>query len=147
MKSGWLIGLLGFTLGPMVAPFLLSFTVYRLALLGLAVFYSVKRTTASRGQHRPEAEGDVTGEPAFWLSTGSFAVYNVVIGYVLRHRIGHGLPNLILFAVAMGLHFVVNDDGLRERHKASYTRVGRWVFAAAVFLGWGLGVVTEISET
>jgi hypothetical protein len=56
------------------------------------------------------------------------------------------LTNLILFAIALGLHVVVNDYGLRERHKASYTRVRRWVFAAAVFLGWGLGVVTEISE-
>ena len=38
----------------------------------------------------------------------------------------------MLFAFALGVHFVVNDHGLREHHKDSYDRVGRWVLAAAV---------------
>jgi hypothetical protein len=31
---------------------------------------------------------------------------------------------LVLFTVAMALHFVMNDYGLREHHKDAYMRLG-----------------------
>ncbi len=46
----------------------------------------------------------------------------------------------------MALHFVVNDYGLREDHKEADARVGRWLITAAVFLGWVVGLATEIPE-
>ena len=46
----------------------------------------------------------------------------------------------------MALHFVVNDHGLREQHKNSYLRTGRWVLAGAIFLGWVVGLLSEIPE-
>jgi hypothetical protein len=64
----------------------------------------------------------------------------------MLHREEPGLGGLILFAFAMGVHFVVNDFGLREDHKGAYDRVGRWVLAAAVFAGWAVGLLSEISE-
>ncbi len=82
----------------------------------------------------------------FWLHVSSFALYNALIGYLLLHREEPGLWNLTLFAFAMGVHFVVNDFGLREDHKGAYDGYGRWVLAAAVFAGWVVGLVSEISE-
>ncbi len=52
----------------------------------------------------------------------------------------------MLFFIAMALHFVVNDYGLREDHKDLYSRVGRWVLAAAVFVGWLVGLLMEIPD-
>ena len=52
----------------------------------------------------------------------------------------------MLFFIAMALHFVVNDYGLREDHKALYTRIGRWVLTAAVFAGWLVGLLVDIPE-
>jgi hypothetical protein len=46
----------------------------------------------------------------------------------------------------MALHFVVTDYGLNEDHKAPYRRIGRWVLAVAVALGWLLGLATKIPE-
>jgi hypothetical protein len=46
----------------------------------------------------------------------------------------------------MGVHFVVNDFGLREGHNGAYERAGRWMLAAAVFAGWAVGLVSEVSE-
>ena len=46
----------------------------------------------------------------------------------------------------MGVHFVVNDYGLRRDHKGAYDRVGRWVLAAAVLAGWLVGLFFEVSE-
>jgi hypothetical protein len=74
------------------------------------------------------------------------AVYTTLIGYLFFHRLAAGLEDLLLFFVAMALHFVVNDHGLREHHKDAYLRRGRWVLAAAVVLGWVVGLLTEIPE-
>ncbi|HEX6014479.1 MAG TPA: hypothetical protein VFY87_22320, partial [Geminicoccaceae bacterium] len=53
---------------------------------------------------------------------------------------------LACFAVAMALHFVVNDYGLDEDHKGPHRRVGRWVLVGAVLVGYLVGAATEISE-
>ena len=63
----------------------------------------------------------------------------------MLHRETPGFLSLFLFAFALGLHFVVNDFALREDHKGVYERIGRWVLAAAVLVGWGIGLPTEVS--
>lgn len=121
--------------------------VYLVALLGLATFYGLDRlATTSRRSKRRAGKEDSTSPGVFWLHISSFAVYNFLVGYLLLHRIGTGLENLVLFFVAMALHFVVNDHGLREHHKEAYLHLGRWVIAAAVFVGWLAGLLTEIPE-
>ncbi len=161
--------------------------IYLIALLGLAVFYGVERTTAEGRKKRrgaPEmaynspgsglagsaasaadvfegGEESTAGGRAFWLSMGSFAVYNFLIGYLLLHRFGAvlaaggaeggegragDLGGLIVFALAMLLHFVVNDYGLREKHRDDYRRIGRWMLAATVLLGWVVGLAANIPE-
>jgi zinc transporter ZupT len=122
--------------------------IYLVALVGLAVYYGVERLTAgSREREREAGRADVTSALVFWLDMAAFGVYNVLIGYLLLHRIGTiGLRTVLLFALAMALHFWVNDVGLRERHKRDYTRIGRRVLAIAVVLGWALGALFEIPE-
>ncbi len=156
--------------------------IYLIALLGLAIFYGVERTTAEGrkqrrgapemaynlpggGQGAEAREGDesTAGRQAFWLSMGSFAVYNFLIGYLLLHCFGAvltaeragseggnaggaDLRGLLLFALAMLLHFLVNDYGLREKHREDYQRIGRWILAVAVVLGWLAGLLVEIPE-
>ena len=121
--------------------------VYLMALVGLSVFYGLERlATSSRRRNREAGKEDSTSEGVFWLHISSFAVYNALIGYLLLHRSTTGLQALVLFSVAMALHFVVNDHGLREQHKNSYLRTGRWVLAGAIFLGWVVGLLSEIPE-
>ncbi len=120
--------------------------VYLVALLGLATFYGLERLALASRRRRDLGEPDATGPVVFWLHIASFAVYNGLIGYLLDRRLESGPWGLLIFVVAMALHFVVNDYGLREHHKAAYRRVGRWVLAAALFIGWGLGLAIDISE-
>jgi len=118
---------------------------FLVALVGLVVFYGLERAAkASRKQRGGEAHATAAG--VFWLHIGSFALYNLLIGYLLVRRPEGGLLALALFFVAMALHFVVNDYGLREHHKAAYTRTGRWVLAGAVLLGWTVALFGEVSE-
>lgn len=120
--------------------------VYLLVLLGLTMFYGLERAAKQSRDSREESGGKDQTEPAvFWLHIASFAIYNAIIGYLLVER--ETLLALAVFFIAMALHFVVNDYGLREHHKDAYDRIGRWVIAAAVFAGWTLGVTFEVPET
>lgn len=121
--------------------------VYLLALLGLAVFYGLERLALESRRSRGDVEEERTPPGVFWIHIASFAFYNALIGYLLLHREGDSLAGLALYFVAMALHFVVNDYGLREHHQERYHRVGRWVLAAAVVVGWLLGTAVELPET
>ena len=117
--------------------------VYSLALAGLATFYGLERAIRT---HRRRSDGAHPTAWAFWLHIGSFALYNVIIGYLLLHREEDGFGTLVIYGAAMALHFVTNDFGLRQDHKARYDRVARWVLAAAVLGGWALGGFADLSE-
>jgi hypothetical protein len=103
---------------------------FPLALAGLVLFYAVEQHSSAR---RPRA---------FEFSMTSFAVYNGLIGYL----IARGREELALFTLAMAVHFVVNDLALSEHHRETYDRVGRWLLAAAVLVGWAAGQVVELDE-
>jgi zinc transporter ZupT len=105
--------------------------VWLLALIGLAAFYGLDRL--ARRRRRDEA--------VFWIHLGSFALYNLLIGYLLVGREG----GLLFYAFAMGLHFLVNDQGLREHHGREYAR-SRWLLAAAPVAGWALAVATDLPD-
>ncbi len=125
----------------------LEYHVYLVALVGLAVFYGLERSArVSRRRRRGTGGEDATGTSVFWLHVASFALYNALIGYLLLHREEPGFQGLILFAFAMGVHFVVNDYGLRKHHRSAYDRGGRWVLAASIFAGWMVGLFFEVSE-
>jgi zinc transporter ZupT len=122
--------------------------VYLLALLGLTAFYGLeKMATESRDSQEEAGKGDVTTQGVFWVHIASFAIYNALIGYLLMHREEPDIKNLLLYSLAMALHFVVNDFGLRENHKHIYDYIGRWILAAAVIVGWAIGSGTQIGET
>jgi zinc transporter ZupT len=120
---------------------------YLIALAGLAAFYGLDRLArlSARREERAGRERQPT-RGTFWLHLGSFAVCNVLIGYLLLHREDAGLRGLLIYAVAMGLHFVVNDQGLREHHGALYDRQGRWILAAAPLVGFGLGLAAVLPD-
>lgn len=121
--------------------------VYLLALLGLAIFYGLERAAnVSRQRNQETGNGDVTSTGVFWLHMASFAIYNALIGYLLLHREVPGVTSLLFYAIAMALHFLVNDFGLREHHKKMYDKLGRWILAAAIIVGWAIGSGTELSK-
>jgi zinc transporter ZupT len=121
--------------------------IYLMALLGISVFYGLERAvTASRQRNQESGKGDIPEIGIFWLHIGSFAIYNALIGYLLFHREEPGLLSLLFFAIALGLHFIVNDYGLRENHKHTYDKTGRWVLAIAILVGAAIGYGTHIHE-
>lgn len=123
---------------------------YLVALSGLVIFYGLERMVKSskwqQQESKPGNEETTTGLGVFWLHMFSFAVYNALIGYLLVHREEQDARGLFFFFIAMAFHFLVNDYGLRREHKATYHRLGRWVLAVAILLGWLAGRITQVGE-
>ena len=121
--------------------------VYLLALAGFVAFYGLEHVARRWGTHGEEGTEPTESTGVYWLHLGSFATYNVLLGYLLVERSIHERAGLVLFAVAIGLHLLVNDHGLREHHAQRYRRVGRWLLAGAVLLGAALGVFVVVGTT
>lgn len=116
--------------------------VYLMALIGLVAFYGLERmvTESQRQDDRNKVEAGI-----YWIHIISFALYNALIGYLLFHREESGLSSLFLYAIAMGLHFIVNDYGLNQDHQSTYRHSGRWILATAIIIGSIIGWSSHIS--
>jgi uncharacterized membrane protein len=121
---------------------------YLIALVGLTLFYGLEHWVSqnkARIESANAAAHSRSGRRMFWLHIGTFGLYNALIGYLLVYR-ESSLHELVLYCLAMGFHFLVNDYGLVARHREIYLRQGRWVMAFAVLVGWGVGKAVEIEE-
>lgn len=117
--------------------------VYFVALVGLAAFYGLESLARRYGPQA--ATASTRRRRVFWLHLVAYAAFNVLIGYLLLDRDEPGLIALLTYAVAMAMHFVVADQGLREQFHPAYDRQGRWILAAAPLVGWALGVWVDVA--
>jgi zinc transporter ZupT len=117
--------------------------VYLVTMLGFVVYYGLERLAQRSAD---EALDDRPSPGIFRLHVGAYAAYNGIVGYLLFHQETPGVSNLLLFAFALGLHFLLNDVSLEEQHEEVYHRVGRWVLACAVLIGAAVGALTELDR-
>jgi hypothetical protein len=121
--------------------------IYLIALIGLVIFYGLERMVNTAPKRLNQRSGQIrTTESIFWIHIGSFALYNVLFGYLLLHREETNAVDLVLFVIAIGLHFLVNDYALHEHHEEIYARRGRWILAASILFGWLLGYLVELPQ-
>lgn len=148
--------------------------IFVVALAGFTAFYGLERLanrqealTKSRDLELAPAErgtppalpglraveadsaGARTGEPArgvYVLHLSSFLVYNALITYTMPLRLRTGVAFAVLFAVAMGLHFVLTDRSLEEHYPTQFDRKGRLALAAALVVGWVIAAVAAPSS-
>ena len=111
---------------------LLELGIFLVALLGFTVFYGLERL-ASRYGDTSDGKSSVG---VYWLNLGSFMVYNGLITYTLALRVRTGLLFALLFTLAMGLHFVLTDRGLREHYPRRFRGPGRLLLVGSLVLGW-----------
>ncbi len=136
---------IGEALGDVVEPTpLLDLAIFLVALAGFAAFYGLERLARQRA-----ATGTGGPEPAgvYWLHLGSFMVYNGLITYTMALRLRTGVAFAVLFAIAMGLHFVLTDRSLEEHYPRRFAHSGRVLLAVALLAGWGLGALFAPTST
>lgn len=112
--------------------------VYILLLLSLLMYYGLELLARrSQEQSRQAGGNGDTSAGVFWIHMASFALMNLLIGYMLvdHAQAGKGWDFLIPFSLAMLFKFIVADHGLHSAHGGRYDRIGRWLLAAAVLGG------------
>ncbi|MEJ7931457.1 hypothetical protein WG922_15890 [Ramlibacter sp. AN1015] len=117
---------------------------YLLMLASVLLFYGLEKAArTSRSSRKEQSESDRPGPAVFWLHMATFGVMNVLVGYLMIHR-HETIQALVLFFLAMLVKFLINDNSLHAAHKAGYDRLGRWLLAGAVVVGWGTGYVYTV---
>ncbi len=117
-----------------------------LALMGLVAFYGLERMVRTSSQ-RHGGSPTASAEPRLAaVMLFAFALYYALIGYLLWDRADGPLSSLATYTLAMGVHFLSVDVGLRERHREFYASTGRWVLVGAIFLGWMTGAWLTVPE-
>ncbi|MEZ4570803.1 MAG: hypothetical protein R2849_10855 [Thermomicrobiales bacterium] len=74
--------------------------VYLIALSGAVVFFGLHRQTNTDEQRRSRSIGRVF-DFTFWVSIGSFAVYNALITHAIHYRAEIDLTAVLIFVLAM----------------------------------------------
>jgi hypothetical protein len=122
--------------------------VYTSALAGFILLYGLEHlVSTSRERRREERMTEGKGDLIYLLHIGGFAIYGGLVSYLMVKEGERGLLFLILYFVAMFLHFLGADHSLRREHGRLYDRSGKWVLAGAVLTGWVVGSLSSIPDT
>jgi hypothetical protein len=115
--------------------------IYLWALAGFIAFAGLSRLrSAPSGEPRKIAQ----------LYTGTiagYALYVLLIGYLLVRREDASLLSLALYVFAIGLHLFIMDGELAEQFERRYEPGGRVLLVCSVILGWALGVAGAFADS
>lgn len=125
----------------------IDYVTYISALLGIAVFYGINQLSEkSERENRRRENLTRPSKPIFVLEISAFAMYNVLIGYLLQELSGDNIGAYIVYFIVFSFHFIANNRILHLTHEDLYTRAGRWILAISVLIGWILYETTHASE-
>ena len=126
------------------------------SLYNLIIGYLLLHRGSDEGGHGAgeahESDASLEADDAGGLGTGSvdeagLAEGGASVSEAPALSAGEGdLAVLATFAIAMALHFLVTDYGLREDFRRGWMRTGRWVLSGAVVVGWLLGALLTLPE-
>jgi hypothetical protein len=122
-----------------------EFRIYMSALLGFVVFFGLERMTW-REKPKGRCADASTDDFVYRLNLAGFLAYGALVSYLMVRDAEYGSVSLLLYLIAMGLHFVVVDHSLREQHGDAYNHRGRWLLSLAVLLGGFSAKITVLPE-
>ncbi len=125
-----------------------EYRVYLAAFIGFSLFHYLEAmAVSSRDEDHSASFGHGEGARIYRTHVLGFALYAAFVAYVLGGRAEErGMHFVVFYSLAMALHFLIVDTSLRREHGGVYDRSGRWVLAAAVLLGWGVGTFVAVPE-
>ncbi|MCZ2820909.1 hypothetical protein O2V63_11265 [Modestobacter sp. VKM Ac-2977] len=125
---------------------LLAERPFLVALAGLLLYYAVLDWAQDRDAREEQQRGGVPTPWPFWASGALYLVFNLFVGYLLVHQVRPGPTELALYTVALSARYLVGEIALRDQDPRTYDRLGRWVLAAAVLVGWGIGAAVDLGD-
>ncbi|ANU11831.1 hypothetical protein A1A1_08184 [Planococcus antarcticus DSM 14505] len=125
----------------------LDYVTYMATLVGIVFFYGINQLN-EKSQEKNEQEQNISrpSKSVFALEIFGFALYNVLIGYLLIDLSGENIADYIIYFIVFSFHFIANNRMLHLTHEDLYTNVGRWALAFSVLAGWLIYNSTETNE-
>ena len=108
--------------------------VYVIALLGFLLFFLLDRSKI----YCPAGN-------FFYLSISSYALLNLLIGYAVADIDNPEVRPLVLFTIAIALHYFVNDFSLTESLGTQYDHSAKWILITCLVAGWLVGEWFKLS--
>ncbi|WP_026675189.1 hypothetical protein [Alkalihalobacterium bogoriense] len=119
--------------------FAMESELYFIGLLGLLLFYGVEKKVSDANE-----KGIADRQAYFWLQTIFFTLYNMLIAYTVVASFVEGIQALF-YSVAIGLHFIAVAHDLWRKSPERYNKVGRYVLASGICIGWLIAMLTQFS--
>ena len=119
-------------------------TIYAIVLLGLVisyVMYKLEEHNFSIVEKRDLTSAEIA---YFWSDISFYAVYNVMIGYLVIANTFSGRFHVLTYFVAFGLHFLMNDWSLSHHHGEMYYKRGRYVLSLSIVVGAALSLLIQL---
>jgi hypothetical protein len=111
-------------------------------MLGFLIFYGLDEMVSGKEDIDPESS---TGF-SFWAHMVGFGSYSWITSYLLVRSLDKGDSSLLIYSIAMGLHFLLCAHSLREDHGVSYDRIGNKLLAACSLGGWLCGLLLPLPK-
>lgn len=105
--------------------------VYVIALAGVLFFYGLHTNTMS-------------GIRNFWLSMFGYMLFNFLVGASLADSQNPDVQPIILFTLAMGMHYFIFDHNATIDNLKIYQSQARWLLVLALIVGYVLGRFYQI---
>lgn len=120
------------TLDPLI-PYL-DRHAYLIALLGVLFFYGV------------HTQSPLHKARSFWVSVAGYVLFNLFVGASLADSTNPDIQPVLLFTIAMAMHYFIRDHQAEENNAILYGRQARWILVAALFVGYAIGYMSHIPD-
>lgn len=115
-----------------------------MALIGILLFYGLEKAIIRFQEKNASGKDMAIEDSIFWWHIGTFAAFNILIGYYFLHQLKVEDTGSFFTFIALGFHFLINDYSLLQHHEKMYHDTGRWIMAGAVAVGWGIGIIFTV---
>ncbi|MDG5787908.1 hypothetical protein QA612_10395 [Evansella sp. AB-P1] len=107
--------------------------LYFVGLIGVLVLFGIKKI-ADNAEQKTYRLSNV-----FWVELGFFSIYNMLISYVVITSQVAGWQ-AVFYSTAIGTHFLAVSYDLWSEDADRYRKVGRYLLAVAILIGWIVGL-------
>ena len=134
------------SVGAALLPFL-THHAYLLTLAGFVLYFCLAGVAMSLRVQKSKMSEQSKPHVAVYALVLALTAYCFLIGYLIAEQPDHRYEPVIIFAFAMAIHFAGVDHTVHDYYPGFYDQSIRYVFAAATFVGWLLGMVTAVSDS
>jgi hypothetical protein len=127
-------------------PYQGQYGLHLATMIGFLIFYGLDEMVSVRQAETSETTEKAIGE-AFCAHMAGFGSYAWITSYLLVRSLEKGEGSLLIYAIAMGLHFFLCAHSLREDYGDSYDRIGSRLLAGCSLGGWLCGVLLDLPKS